>query len=28
VALAVLAALGRSARLPAALGVPFLRERR
>ncbi len=28
VALAVLAGLGRSARLPAALGVPFLRERR
>jgi general nucleoside transport system permease protein len=27
VALAVLAGLGRSARLPAALGVPFLRER-
>jgi ABC-type uncharacterized transport system permease subunit len=28
VALAVLAGLGRSARLPAALGVPFRRERR
>jgi simple sugar transport system permease protein len=28
VALAVLAGLGRSARLPATLGVPFLRERR
>lgn len=28
VALAVLAGLGRSARLPAALGVPFVRERR
>jgi simple sugar transport system permease protein len=28
VALAVLAGLGRSARLPAAIGIPFLRERR
>ena len=28
VALAVLSGLGRSARLPAAIGVPFLRERR
>jgi len=28
VALAVLAGLGRSARLPAAIGVPFLRERK
>ena len=28
VSLAVLAGLGRSARLPAAIGIPFLRERR
>jgi simple sugar transport system permease protein len=28
VSLAVLAGLGRTARLPAAIGVPFVRERR